>query len=291
MDIKTVNTEISGTQIMAQKAKLFGEGVSGVNAKVMPKMPLAKKYQMENVSRGFESIFVHMMYKQMKQSMLSDSESEGMTFGKDTLDGYSDMAFAEQLSSTGRGIGIAEKVYEFLTGEKDMPSLSKSNNINELENEKSRAEFDIISSALDKKIVIEPESSHSDLKNLSSKAADKYNLPVGLLNAIIQTESSWNPNSISKAGAKGLMQLMDPTAAELGVSNSFDPKENIDAGARYFKSLLDRFKGDYKIALAAYNSGIGNVEKYNGIPPFKETSDYLIKISQLFDLDSVREDL
>ena len=110
------------------------------------------------------------------------------------------------------------------------------------------------------------------------EAADRYEVDLALIKAIIMVESSYNPNAISRRGAKGLMQLMPKTAEALGVGDSFNPEHNINAGVRYFKKLLDQFDGDVKLALAAYNAGSRKVKKHNGVPPFKATRCYIEKV-------------
>lgn len=111
------------------------------------------------------------------------------------------------------------------------------------------------------------------------KAAATYNVPVELLKAIGKAESDFNAKAVSRSGAQGVMQLMPATAKELGVTNSFDPEQNIMGGAKYISGLLKKYNGDVKLALAAYNAGSGNVKKYGGIPPFKETQNYVKKVT------------
>lgn len=110
------------------------------------------------------------------------------------------------------------------------------------------------------------------------EAASLHDVDMTMVKAIIMAESSYNKGSVSAQGAMGLMQLMPGTARSLGVKNSLNPEENIHAGVKYFKSLLNRFNGDEELALAAYNAGARNVRKYNGVPPFKETHQYIEKV-------------
>ncbi len=124
-----------------------------------------------------------------------------------------------------------------------------------------------------------------DLDEIFERASKKYNVPVNLLKAIGKAESDFNPNAVSKSGAQGVMQLMPGTAAELGVTDSFDPEQNIMGGSKYIADLLKRYDGDTKLALAAYNAGMGNVKKYGGIPPFKETQNYVVKVMQYMEQD------
>lgn len=109
------------------------------------------------------------------------------------------------------------------------------------------------------------------------EAAERHQVDSALISAVIRTESAGNPNAVSPAGAKGLMQIMDTTAADLGVNDPFDAKENIMSGAKYLRQLLDRF-GDEKLAVAAYNAGPGAVERHGGVPPFSETRAYVKKV-------------
>lgn len=116
------------------------------------------------------------------------------------------------------------------------------------------------------------------IANNVQKAAAKYNLPPELINAVIRAESNFQVQAVSSAGARGLMQLMPATATELGVENSFDIEQNIDGGARYLRKMLDRFGGNVRKALAAYNAGPGTVMKYNGRVPYSETRQYVKRV-------------
>jgi soluble lytic murein transglycosylase-like protein len=114
------------------------------------------------------------------------------------------------------------------------------------------------------------------------QAASRYQVDPAIVKAIIMAESSYNPRAVSKRGAKGLMQLMPNTAEEMGVEDIFDPEHNINGGVRYYKKLLNKFKGDIKLALAAYNAGMRKVREHNGVPPYKSTRYYIKKVFEYY---------
>ena len=114
------------------------------------------------------------------------------------------------------------------------------------------------------------------------QAASRHNVDPNLVRALIKVESNFNPHAVSRKGAMGLMQLMPGTARTLNVENPFDPSENIDAGVRHLKQLLENFGGDLRLSLAAYNAGSGAVRRNKGVPPYAETQNYVRQITRLY---------
>jgi soluble lytic murein transglycosylase-like protein len=113
------------------------------------------------------------------------------------------------------------------------------------------------------------------IASLIGSNANQYGVDPALIKAIVANESGFDANATSPTGAQGLMQLEPDTAASLGVDNAYDPAQNISGGTRYIRSLLERFNGDVRLAVAAYNAGPGAVEKYGGVPPYAETQAYV----------------
>ncbi|HSO17890.1 MAG TPA: lytic transglycosylase domain-containing protein [Desulfosarcina sp.] len=123
-----------------------------------------------------------------------------------------------------------------------------------------------------------PEDQKAVVHRGIRQAARKYGLPEKLIESVIRAESDFQADAVSPAGARGLMQLMPATARELGVTDPFDVQQNIDGGAKYLRRMLDRFDGDLKLALAAYNAGPGTVARYDGDVPYRETRDYVRRV-------------
>jgi soluble lytic murein transglycosylase-like protein len=125
---------------------------------------------------------------------------------------------------------------------------------------------------------LDPRSAYDDIV---AEAAALYHLDPHMIRAVMQTESGFNALAVSPVGAVGLMQLMPAVAEELGVTDALDPRQNIMGGSRYLRQLLDAHRGNLRLALASYNAGPGNVAKYGTVPPFKETQNYVKKVTAL----------
>jgi soluble lytic murein transglycosylase-like protein len=121
-----------------------------------------------------------------------------------------------------------------------------------------------------------------DVDAAIEQAAARHNVDPNLVRAVVKVESNFNPNAVSRKGAMGLMQLMPQTARQLNVSNPFDPEQNVDAGVRHLKQLMENYGGDVKLTLAAYNAGEGAVARSAGVPHFAETRNYVKRITQLY---------
>jgi len=125
-------------------------------------------------------------------------------------------------------------------------------------------------------------ASAGDIDGAIEQAAARHNVDPNLVRAVVKVESNFNPNAVSRKGAMGLMQLMPSTARQLKVSNPFDPEQNVDAGVRHLKELLESYGGDIKLTLAAYNAGAGAVARSSGVPHFAETQNYVRRITNLY---------
>lgn len=129
------------------------------------------------------------------------------------------------------------------------------------------------------------DSDTTDLyDHVISEASKKHGVSFSLLKALIKTESDFDPRAVSKAGAMGLMQIMPENIRRLEIKDPFDPKDNVMGGARYLKQLINRFNGKLHLALAAYNAGPGVVEKYQRIPPFQETENFVKQVMEYYSI-------
>lgn len=276
-----------------------------------------EKAEFAKVARGFESMFINMVYKGLKTAMLEEKKGE-MTFGADTLEGYTDMAFSDELSKKGNGIGIADMIYQNMTGDKlgnirELDSKSYNKFISELKprnfNEKQNINKEIsniLSESKDNSFIVDEgiddeisknkvgqnsisiklEERISDYDEFIKEASQKYSVPENLIKSVISAESFGKSDAVSKVGAKGLMQLMDGTSKDLGVNDPFNPKENILGGTKYLRLMMDKFDNNLENVLSAYNAGPGNVIKHNGVPPFQETKSYINRVKHYLDIYS-----
>lgn len=120
------------------------------------------------------------------------------------------------------------------------------------------------------------------VERLVREAAERHQVDPALIRAVIETESNWNPSAVSRKGALGLMQLIPTTAQRFGVNDAFSPKQNVDAGVRYLKTLLERYNGNLDLALAAYNAGEGAVDRAHGVPAYRETRSYVQRVQEAY---------
>jgi Transglycosylase SLT domain len=132
-------------------------------------------------------------------------------------------------------------------------------------------------------------ASGKDLKSIVAAASSQHQIDADFIASVIAAESANNPHAVSRKGAQGLMQLMPATASKLGVKDSFDPADNVDAGVRYLRELLLQYNGDIPKALAAYNAGPKRVQQYNGVPPYSETHAYVTRIIKDFNRKKLAE--
>ncbi len=253
----------------------------------------AEKTQYAKAARGFESMFVSMMMKQMKESMLDDDhkeDGENMSFGADTLGSYADMQFSDFVARSGKGMGLAEMIYKKMTGGDSLPTISIQLPTDIRPSAKEEGSPVQVTAVTHSQIIPKTNSGDtfsarvqdrlSEYEPIIAQASKQFNVPPHIIKAVITAESAGKSSAVSKVGAKGLMQLMDGTAGDLGVKNSFDPEDNIRGGTKYLRKMLDEFDGNVDLALAAYNAGPGNVRKHGGIPPFQETQAYVRKVKQ-----------
>ncbi|NOY77243.1 MAG: transglycosylase SLT domain-containing protein [Calditrichaeota bacterium] len=182
-------------------------------------------------------------------------------------------SYLSEKASAHQSMGLANMIYKQLSGRLHM-------NPEEIKTDKTMKSIQTKGHQVrDFKKLSVPERFRK-LDPIIQKAGKTFGVDPDLIRSVIYHESGLNPEAVSPSGAKGLMQLMDTTASEMGVKNIWDPVENIFGGTRYLKSLLNRFGGDEVLALASYNAGPGNVEKYRGVPPFAETKQYVKRVMQ-----------
>ncbi len=235
----------------------------------------SEKQRMLEVSKQFESLLTSMMLKSMNQTTEGGMFGES-SFGGDFFNSIFQFELADKISE-GSGLGVASQIYKRLTGE----NLSTEVLNPKLTPLKKQSKIEITNNSTE---IPSVQPSNQSLNRLSKYdeiidyASETYGVDKNIIKSVILAESSAKENAVSTANAKGLMQIIDSTAQYLGINNVFDPKENILGGAKYLSELLRKYDGNLKFALAGYNAGPGNVDKYNGIPPFSETQTYVKRV-------------
>ena len=244
--------------------------------------------KLKKACREFEAIFISYILKSMRKTT-QKSDLFGSGLGSDIYQQIFDEKLADAMSESGQ-LKIGDLLYNryaSLVANQKTPSREPDTRIvRQPEPQRIHPQPDATGTFIPApKRPDEVSPDHisttsidrliSRFDDIINEAAGKFGLKPGLIRALIRQESAGNPNAVSDKGAKGLMQLMDSTAAMLGVTDPFNPAQSIMGGARYLSQLLKRFGGDLVKAIASYNAGPGTVEKYNGIPPFPETRKYV----------------
>lgn len=228
-----------------------------------------EKQRIAKAAKEFESLLTSLMVKSMTESTGGLFGSEG--YGEDYFDTIFQQQLASQMSNR-QPIGIADMIYRKVTGE----------SLKDLIPVEAKQKFESPKIKLENVNTIQPSiGSLNRLKKYESiidQVSGTYGVNKNLIKSVILAESAGNPLAYSKAKAKGLMQLIDSTAADMGVQNVWDPKENIAGGTKYLAQMFRQYNGNIELTLAAYNAGPANVEKYNGIPPFEETKNYVSRV-------------
>ncbi|MDA3859907.1 MAG: transglycosylase SLT domain-containing protein [Melioribacteraceae bacterium] len=253
------------------------------NSKHIAKTPEAdvtktpkEKAKLAKAAQDFESMLTSMMLKSM-------TKTTGGMFGEESFGGdYFDTIFETEIASyisENKSLGLADMIYKKVIGEDlDMNKITK-------ELQESRPSEIKIESRIKTENNSSPISpSEGSINRLTKfddiidKASKSFNIDKNLIRSVILTESAANPKAISSANAKGLMQLIDSTAADMNVKNVWNPEDNIFGGTKYLSKMLKQFDGDLEKSLAGYNAGPGNVQKYDGVPPFEETKNYINRV-------------
>ncbi len=232
-----------------------------------------QKQRLAKASIDFESLLTEMMLKSMTKTTEGGLLGKDNGLGTDVFSSIFEGKLAEYMSRS-QSIGVASMLYEKMTGEKlDLEKFKAE----ELRSKIPPArDFDF-----DNEKVIPHSSALGRLKKfepLIKKISEKFGVSDKLIKSVILAESAAKPDAVSRANAKGLMQLMDTTTEEMGINDPFNPEENIYGGTKYLSTLLNDFEGEIDSALAAYNAGPENVKKYGGIPPFEETQNYVKRV-------------
>ncbi|MBD3419440.1 MAG: transglycosylase SLT domain-containing protein [Chitinivibrionales bacterium] len=253
---------------------------------LLPRYTHAPTTDPRAVAQEFESLFISMVMRSMRKTVPNSSlvpRSLGEKIYTDMLDTeYSGMI------SRHESLGLADLIQNELEQHRSTPE--NLNSLQQLKNPAWMIDNRMVSRHAGVRFSRSLRSRIAAWNNHIKSAAQKFDIDPHLIRAVIAQESAGNPHAVSHAGAKGLMQLIDSTAAEMRVNNVFDPHQNIQGGSRYLQRMLRKYKGDVRLALAAYNAGPAAVDRYKGIPPYRETQNYVESVLRLRqDFASVTE--
>jgi len=244
------------------------------------------KLKLQRAVREFEALMLNTMLKSMR-SGIPQSDMFGESYGGDMLEGMFDIELARQMSRNS-SLGMGEMLYREITGE-EMPRTVPSAGTGVTPRDGPPA----IPASTSAAPAVRPAGSFpavpdtvrrrvDTLTPFVREAAERNGVSVNLLKAVIAAESAGQADARSSKNAKGVMQLIDTTAAMMGVQNVWDPRDNINGGAKYLGQMMNRFGGDIQRAVASYNAGPGAVEKHGGVPPYQETRAYVGKVMDYF---------
>ena len=246
----------------------------------------AGEEQLKTVSRQLEALFIRMLMDNMDKTIPKD-ELTGDSQAMDTWKGMFNERVADKVTEQG-SIGLADMIYRQLSTQINRhmevpPAAPENDNAGNTETSRQSARPPVSPPPAPEPVSVPDSPGLDSYRDLIGNISRDQGVDPSLVAAVILQESGGDPRAVSPAGARGLMQLMPGTADSLGVQNVFDPRENIEGGVRYLKELLDRFDGDERLALAAYNAGPGAVSRYRSVPPYPETRDYVKKVARLKD--------
>jgi len=236
----------------------------------------ASKAKLQKATKDFESLLVGYMLKSMRGTV-QKSGMEKDDFGGDMMESMFDMQFAQYISGNSN-LGLGQMLYKQLTGE-DLPkgAAHQSYTLPPA----STVTANKAGSAPPAQPLTPPAQVQKRVESYGDTiqaAAQKYGVDANLIKAVMASESGGKPFARSAKNAKGLMQLVDSTAADMGVKNVWNPQQNIFGGAKYLKELIDKFQGNLPSAVASYNAGPSAVEKQGGVPAIKETKEYVARV-------------
>ncbi len=235
-----------------------------------------RNFKVAKAAKEFESLLTSMMLKSMSKTTNGLMGDGG--FGGDMFNSIFEDKIASFMTEQ-NSYGIAEHLYRKLTGEElDMQKLKEEmgyNPVRRIKTEPAKENTNVASVLSPSKASMNRLQKYDDI---IKKASESFGIDTNIIKSVILTESAAKHDAVSSAKAKGLMQLMDGTAKDMGVRNVWNPAENIFGGTKYLSKMFRQYEGDMDLALAAYNAGPGNVEKHGGIPPFEETKNYINRV-------------